>query len=216
MQLTDSEVIEAIRQGNERVFEQVFRKYYASLCQYANSILKDSEDAEEVVQNLFCTWWEKRVFVDINVSIKAYLYRSVHNHCLNRVKHLKIQDTYRQHNADVLEQTQVSATDQLQYNELQQQLQQAIDRLPEQCRLVFRLSRFEELKYAEIAEQLGISVKTVENQIGKALKILRTQLADFLTIGLVLALSWMLSFNQTIQPRFNHKVVDVTNGYVGK
>ena len=183
MQLTDSEVVEAIRQGNERVFEQVFRKHYASLCHYANSFLKDQDDAEEVVQNVFCTWWEKRVFLDINISLKSYLYRAVHNHCLNRIKHLKIQDTYRQHNAEVLEQTQVSATEHLEHSDLENRLRKAIERLPEQCRLIFRLSRFEELKYAEIADQLGISVKTVENQIGKALKILRVQLADFLMIG---------------------------------
>lgn len=217
MQLTDSEAIEAIRQGNERVFEQIFRKHYASLCHYARSILKDPDDAEEIVQNVFCTWWEKRVFIDINISLKSYLYRAVHNHALNRIKHLKVQDTYRQHNAEVLEQTEVTATDTLQHNELQQQLGKAIDRLPEQCRLIFRLSRFEELKYAEIAEQLGISVKTVENQIGKALKILRTQLADFLTVSLVLALSFSLSFRKSATPpQAKEWMVEVTNGFVGK
>lgn len=189
MQLTDSEWIEDIRRGDEQAFERLFRTYYAPLCNYANTFLKDHDDAEEMVQNFFVTLWERRVFIEINSSLKSYLYRAVHNHCLNRLKHLNIQETYRQHNAGVLEQTHESATNHLYASELQRQLDKAIERLPEQCRVAFKLSRFEELKYSEIAEQLGISVKTVENQIGKALKILRIQLADYLPIMLL----WMLN-----------------------
>jgi RNA polymerase sigma-70 factor (family 1) len=192
VQSTDTEWIEAIRQGDERAFERVFRTYYTPLCHYAATFLKDPDDAEEMVQNFFVTLWERKAFIEINVSLKSYLYRSVHNHCLNRLKHLKIQDTYRQHNATVIEQSPTSATDRLYAIELQRQLDRAIERLPEQCRAIFKMSRFDELKYSEIAEQLGLSVKTVENQIGKALKILRSQLADYLPIVVVWVLNLIL------------------------
>jgi RNA polymerase sigma-70 factor (ECF subfamily) len=186
LQLTDSDILTAIRQGNERVFEVVFRKHYQALCNYGFGLLKDMDDAEEIVQGIFMKFWEQREEIEITVSLKSYLYRAVHNTCLNRIKHLKIQDTYRQHVGDFLELNHDSATDELYKNELEQRIAVAIDKLPEQCRLIFRMSRFEELKYQEIADQLQLSIKTVENQIGKALKILRTELADYLPILVLL------------------------------
>lgn len=186
MQLTEQEIVGAIRQGNERIFEVVFRKYYQSLCNYANSMLKELDEAEEIVQNLFSGIWEKRTDLEINVSLKSYLYRAVHNHCLNRIKHLKIREEYQQYADNYYETSYESVNQIVIKNELERKIHEAIDKLPEQCRLIFRLSRFEELKYHEIAEQLGISPKTVENQVGKALKILRTELAEYLPLIILL------------------------------
>ncbi len=185
MQLTEKEIFIAIREGNERIFEEVFRKYYQSLCHYANNILKDSDEAEEIVQNLFFSLWEKRASLEINISLKSYLYRSVHNHCLNRIKHLKIREEYVQYSNNYYENSYESVNQAVMGNELEAKIKAAIEKLPEQCRLVFKMSRFEELKYNEIAEQLGISVKTVENQIGKALKVLRAELIDYLPLILL-------------------------------
>jgi RNA polymerase sigma-70 factor (family 1) len=191
LQLTDSDILLAIQQGNERVFEVVFRKHYQSLCNYACGILKDMDDSEEIVQQIFTKLWEQRAEIEITVSLKSYLYRAVHNTCLNRIKHLKIQDTYRQYMGDFLENNHDSVTDILDGKELEQRIADAIEKLPEQCKLIFRMSRFEELKYQEIADQLGLSVKTIENQIGKALKILRSELKDYLPllIGLLPSLT---------------------------
>jgi RNA polymerase sigma-70 factor (ECF subfamily) len=186
VQLTEQEIVGAIRQGNDRIFEVVFRKYYQSLCNYANSMLKELDEAEEIVQNLFSGIWEKRADLEINVSLKSYLYRAVHNHCLNRIKHLKIREEYQQYADNYYETSYESVNQIVIKNELERKIDEAIERLPEQCRLIFRLSRFEELKYHEIAEQLGISPKTVENQIGKALKILRTELAEYLPLLILL------------------------------
>lgn len=180
LQLTDTDILEAIRQGNERVFEVVFRKHYQALCNYAFGLLKDMDDAEEIVQGMFLKLWDQRQDLEITVSLKSYLYRAVHNTCLNRIKHLKIQDNYRQHVGDFLENNHVSATAELFKAELEARIAEAIEKLPEQCRLIFRMSRFEELKYQEIANELHLSIKTVENQIGKALKILRQELAEYL------------------------------------
>ncbi len=185
MQLSEQEIVGAIRQGNERIFEETFRKYYQSLCNYANSILKEMDEAEEVVQNLFLSIWEKRNDLEINISLKSYLYRAVHNHCLNRIKHLKIREEYQQYATNFYDASYESVSQTVMKNELEQKIEEAIRKLPEQCRLIFRMSRFEELKYHEIAEQLELSPKTVENQIGKALKILRVELAEYLPLIII-------------------------------
>ncbi|MEY4539865.1 MAG: hypothetical protein RLZZ306_1622 [Bacteroidota bacterium] len=182
IQIPDSEILLAIRQGNERVYETIFRKHYQALCNYACGILKDMDDAEEVVQSIFLKLWEQRESIEINVSLKSYLYRAVHNTCLNRLKHLKIQDTYRQYVGDYLEDTFDSATEIMDKNELENRIAEALEKLPDQCRIIFKMSRFEELKYQEIANKLGLSIKTIENQIGKALRIMRTELSDYLPV----------------------------------
>lgn len=183
--LSEQEIIGAIREGNEHIFEEIFRKYYQSLCNYANSILKEMDEAEEVVQNLFLSIWEKRNDLEINISLKSYLYRAVHNHCLNRIKHLKVREEYQQYAVNFYDASYESVSQTVMKNELETKIEEAIKKLPEQCRLIFRMSRFEELKYHEIAEQLELSPKTVENQIGKALKILRVELAEYLPLIIV-------------------------------
>ncbi len=183
--LSEQEIIGAIKEGNERIFEETFRKYYQSLCNYANSILKEMDEAEEVVQNLFLSIWEKRSDLEISISLKSYLYRAVHNHCLNRIKHLKVREEYQQYAVNFYDASYESVSQTVMKNELETKIEEAIKKLPEQCRLIFRMSRFEELKYHEIAEQLELSPKTVENQIGKALKILRVELAEYLPLIII-------------------------------
>jgi RNA polymerase sigma-70 factor (ECF subfamily) len=126
--------------------------------------------------------WERTQTLTISGSIAAYLYRAVNNESLNYLKHLKVRSQHqlfvRQRNE---ESTAGVATD-VQVKELELKLRQALNELPEQCRTVFQLSRFEELRYREIADRLQISVKTVENQIGKALKLLRAKLSDFMIL----------------------------------
>ncbi|WP_234734192.1 RNA polymerase sigma-70 factor [Tellurirhabdus bombi] len=182
MQIADQDIVAAIRQGDESLFEKVFRQYYSVLCQYANTFLKDWDDAEETVQAVFLTIWEKRENLDIQVSLKSYLYRAVHNRCLNRLRHVAVQAEYQQQAAYDGIQSAETPTQTLIADELSVRLQEAIQQLPTQCRLIFEMSRFEELKYQEIADRLGLSIKTVENQIGKALRILRTELADYLPL----------------------------------
>jgi RNA polymerase sigma-70 factor (family 1) len=177
---TDPDVVNAIRQGDEKAFEQTFRKYYERLCHYACSLLKDEDESEEVVQTVFFTIWEKRADLEITLSLKSYLYRAVHNHCLNRFKHATVRDAHREYTEYFIAQSQDSVTEAIHASELEERIEEAISTLPQQCQKAFRMSRFEELKYQEIADHLGISVKTVENQIGKALKILRIQLAAYL------------------------------------
>jgi len=109
----------------------------------------------------------------------------VRNACLNVIKHEKIKQKYAGEEIASAARSHDSVTNFMASNELEYRIKMALEELPEQCRIVFKLSRFEELKYAEIAEQLNISVKTVENHMGKALRIMREQLKDYLPIILV-------------------------------
>jgi len=188
LELTDKHILECLREGDEGVFESFFKTYYERLCNYANTILDDMDESEEMVQNAFLTLWEKRGTIEVHTSLKSYLYRAVYNSSLNRVKHLKVQKKHDSWYKQVATVEHENASEGLIENELDGMIQRAIDQLPPQCKTVFRLSRFENLSYSEIAQQLGISVKTVENHIIKALRTLREKLKDYLPliIGLLL------------------------------
>ncbi|TDO19600.1 RNA polymerase sigma-70 factor [Pedobacter duraquae] len=173
---------------NAQNFEEVYLEHYAALHRYAYAILYEDDMADELVQQVFVKILEKKQSFQIHVSVKAYLYRSVHNECLNYLKHEKVKKGYQEHSVGKKQYAE-SASKNLQYKELEQQLSKSINALPEQCRTIFQLSRFEELKYAEIALQLGLSVKTIENQISKALKRLRNDLADYLPLLLFILIN---------------------------
>ncbi len=168
----------------------IFRTYYQPLCNYAYSFLNDRDEAEEVVQASFITVWEKRNSMDIESSFKSYLYRMVRNSCLNVIKHEKVKQQHSNYQVAFGENSHEPVSQAVLKTELENKIQEAMKTLPEQCRLVFQLSRFEELKYSEIAEQLQISVKTVENHMGKALKIMREQLKDYLPLFLIFMKDW--------------------------
>jgi RNA polymerase sigma-70 factor (ECF subfamily) len=170
---------------DEKAFEQLFRNLYEPLCQSANTILNDRDESEETVQHVFITLWEKRRQMEMILSVKSYLYQAVRNASLNRIRHAKVKQLYIKEHLMVSPSAEPAVNIPLR-NELQEQIQQAIESLPEQCRIIFKLSRFEEMKYAEIAEQLGISVKTVENQMGKALRVMREKLKDYLILVILI------------------------------
>jgi len=167
---------------DDAVFERLFKEHFKALHAYANVMLRDEILAEEMVQNVFLKLWEKRDDVSVEISVKAYLYKMVHNACLNHFKHSKTKARYEDYATHNMAGESDNATKQLELRELEERISEAMNDLPQQCRLIFQMSRFEELKYKEIAEQLGLSIKTVENQMGKALKLMRARLADFLPI----------------------------------
>lgn len=168
---------------SELEFEQLFKEHFKSLYAYAFTILKNEAIAEETVQNVFYKIWEKKVPGNIQTSLKAYLYKAVYHESLNHLKHQKIKARYQVH---IMQQTNnhndQGASRKILVKELEEKLRDAMNALPRQCRTIFQMSRFDGLKYQEIADQLGISVKTVENQMGKALKQLRVKLIDYLPI----------------------------------
>jgi RNA polymerase sigma-70 factor (family 1) len=188
VQLIERQTFTSFDLENEEAFEQLFRTHYPRLCAFAATFLKDKEEAEEIVQTMFCRLWEQRESLDITISVQAYLFRAVRNASLNQIKKTQIRDAYKVMNLEELNNNPEFQPDRTTEKELSKRIEKAIADLPEQCRLVFKLSRFEELKYKEIAEQLNISIKTVENQMGKALKRLRLELTDFLAILLLIFL----------------------------
>ena len=165
---------------DDDAFKQMFKAHFKALHAYASVMLHYDSYAEEIVQGMFLKLWEKRENLNIQTSIKAYLYKCVHNDCLNYLNHKKIELKYQDHASFTMNGESGRTSDKLEMGELQARLSEALNELPEQCRTIFQMSRFEELKYREIADQLGLSIKTVENQMGKALKILRLKLVDFL------------------------------------
>lgn len=185
MDLAEQKMIVSVREGSENAFEMIFRTYYQPLCRYAYSFLNDKEEAEEVVQSTFIQIWEKKAGMDIQSSLKSYLYRMVRNACLNVIKHEKVKQQHAVYTVAFGESTHESVHEAVAGKELELKIFEAMKHLPDQCRTVFQLSRFEELKYAEIAEQLQISVKTVENQMGKALRIMREHLKEYLPLLLL-------------------------------
>ena len=186
MQLIEKQVVTSFKIDDESSFEQLFRVYYPRLCAFAGTLLDDRSEAEEVVQTMFCRLWEQRTSLEVTSSVQAYLFRAVRNASLNQIKKTQIRDAYKVMNLDNLNQNPDFQPDRITESALSQRIEKAIADLPEQCRLVFKLSRFEEMKYKDIAEHLNISIKTVENQMGKALKRLRLDLVDFLCFVVVL------------------------------
>ena len=190
MPLQENELANALQKGDEIVFEKVFKDYYERLCNYANTFVNDMDEAEEMVQSTFLALWEKRENIDIHTSVKSYLYQAVHNQSINKIKHYHVRQVhseYVKHHGDF---GTYDSSQNILGEELEKQINTAIESLPPQCQTVFKLSRFENLTYAEIAQQLDISVKTIENHMGKALRIMREQLKDYLPV-----LLWFLFRN---------------------
>jgi RNA polymerase sigma-70 factor (ECF subfamily) len=169
-----------IKNGNEKAFNGAFDLYYTSLCFFTDNILHDFDLSRSVVQQVFVDMWVKREKLQV-VSLKAYLFQSARNAALDVLKHKKAESKY----LAMLDQSEKeSMTDWIENAELADRINKAIDKLPEKCRQIFILCRFEELKYAEVAERLNISVKTVEMQVSIALKKLRNDLSEYQSINL--------------------------------
>jgi RNA polymerase sigma-70 factor (ECF subfamily) len=181
--ITDSDKVKllALKQGDEKVFESVFREFYAPLCVHARRYLIDPDVAEEVVQDMFFKMWERRDAIVINTSLVAYLFKSVTNHALNHIKYQTHALKYQEYiGFRVDEYHSVSAHDALVHADLEKQLIGLVKSMPEKRRMIFEMSRLEGLKYHDIAEKLGISIKTVEVQMSKALEFMREKLRDYL------------------------------------
>lgn len=173
--------------GSREAFEKLFREHYAVLCAYASRYLPDVTAAEEAVQEVMFRLWVNREKIAIESSSRSYLFRAVRNEALNQLKHRQVR---QQHLGAVLQAGEIhgrSAEEEMMTTELAEKIRAAIDRLPPGRKQVFLLSRYEGLSNAEIAARLGISVKTIENQMTAALRSLRLDLREYLPV-----LLWLL------------------------
>ena len=191
--LNDS-LLHSIRSGDEQAFERLFKDQYPALCGYARKYLEDVDQAEEVVQEMFFNFWQKKDKLDVTISIEAYLFRSVRNSCLNYLKHLKIREEHRLATNQEIRIKEQEIHDNVVALELQERIEDVIEQLPPERKKIFKMSRYEELKYKEIADKLNLSVKTVEAQMGKALKYLRLHLAEYLSVFIIFIIEILINF----------------------
>jgi RNA polymerase sigma-70 factor (ECF subfamily) len=177
---SDAELLLRLRNGDERALEAVFRAHYASMCNVVRRIVFAPDVAEELVQDVFFKLWRKREDLSEIDALKTYLVRAARNTALNHLRRQKLEQAHGEREAIKGEPvTGDTGEDAAATAELEQAVQAAVDRLPPRCREVFMLSRDGGLTYQEIATELGISIKTVETQMGRALKSLRLALSDF-------------------------------------
>ena len=189
MEQSSTAIIRSLAPKSEAAFEHLFKMHFRGLHAYAITILKDEAMAEEIVQNVFFKVWEKRQLLEIETSPKAYLYKAVYHDCLNYIKHKKVKSAHAMHVVRQSNEQVENASGKVLMGELRARIHTAMNGLPEQCRTIFQMSRFEGLKYQEIADEMGLSVKTVENQMGKALKLLRIKLVEFLPLFILSLIS---------------------------
>lgn len=172
-------LVERLRAGDRDAFEEVFRANYGRLADYARGLVGSQDAAEDVVQEVFVTLWTKRGSVSSPDNLVAYLFRSVRNRGLNFLRHQRLVTDFRSRKAAEGVPQAAPADREAVDAEIAEALAAAVDALPPRCREVFQLSRERGLTYPEIAETLGISIKTVETQMGRALKAIRARLAMF-------------------------------------
>jgi RNA polymerase sigma-70 factor (ECF subfamily) len=177
MGLADLSVQRKIQNGDIKEFELLFKKYYEPLCHYATSIVKDVDIAEEIVQEFFYGYWKNRESLSIQLSLNAYLYRSIKNSSLSFIRQKNVRQRYAEKvKSEVNEAAMVTVEDEIVAEELSKVIDDTLRQLPERCSKIFQMSRFEGKKYQEIADFFAISIKTVEADMGKALHQFRENL----------------------------------------
>jgi len=174
----DNETIRRIREGDAGQFESLFRSSYVTLVRYARTLIKDHDTAEEIVQDLFFRIWQDKEKIKIESSLNGYLFRAVHNRCLHYIEHRKVVEKHAEEMSYRQPETAENPAEILNHKELQNRIASILERLPERCGMIFCMNRFEGLKYTEIAEKLSLSVKTVESNMGRALKEFRKELRE--------------------------------------
>ncbi|WP_099464825.1 RNA polymerase sigma-70 factor [Parabacteroides provencensis] len=183
--VSDEEIIIQIKNGNMTAFKSLFDSVYFQLYFHCRKFVPDSEDAKDLLQNVFLRFWEKRSEIDIHTSLNAYLFRSVQNECLNYIRSNRITTTLEEGLPDNIRNdfnnNEPSPFSDLAILEIEKIVENTIDKLPDQCKSIFKLSRINGLKNQEIADKLTISVRTVDTQIYRALKILKDKLKDYMS-----------------------------------
>lgn len=193
----DTQDFISISQGNKDAFERLFKKYYRPLCEYARSVLGDSELSEDVVQEVFIYFWNNRHTINIHLSVKSYLYTAVRHGALNILKKQLIERRHSPQLTEFVEFLQTSDYSEEEQTEINH-IRSVMEELPKQCLKVFLMSALEEKKYNEIAEELGISVNTVKTHITKAYRLIRGKISsDMRLVLLVLSAKSLSDLQQT-------------------
>ena len=189
----DFEILQLLRKGDEVSIKIIFNEYYKGLCLYAESLIKNKQKAEEIVEDIFIYLWLNSKTIKIYSSLKNYLFRSVHNNC---IKYLKKQNTellihgdwdYLTKDKEILEPNCLSyPISNLIVKELEEKAKDILKELPEKCKKIYSLNRYENLNYSEIAKKLNITVGTVKTQMSRAFSRFREGLAEYIPVLLLL------------------------------
>ena len=182
---TDSELAEKIRTGDAGAFEDLFRKYCQKLIHFSRRYVRDTQIAESLVQDVYLRIWQSREKLDPKSNIKSYLFTAVKNQALKHLRHAKV-ELQGEESITMYDEPVKTPEDELSEGEIAAAIHRAIEKLPESRKQIFKMSRYDSLTYSEIAEVQGISIKTVETQMGRALKFLRESLGHLLSILLIL------------------------------
>ncbi|BAX82021.1 RNA polymerase sigma-70 factor [Labilibaculum antarcticum] len=174
-------ILKNIQSGNLQEFEKLFREYYPLLCHYALRFVRDTNQSEEIVQELFCQLWENRKTLKIHTSLKAYLYKATYFNSLQVLRKRGVKKKYQEYIKNNKQENSLPI-DSVEEKDIHNIVNRTLTNLPDRCSQIFKMSRFEGLKYQEIADKLSISVKTVEANMGKALKAFRKSLKDYIGI----------------------------------
>lgn len=177
--ITDQCLAESIKNSNQGVFELVFNFYYSGLVVYADQIIKNTSVSEDIVQSVFMKLWETRETIEIR-SFRSYFIQCVKNRCIDHLRSQQVKDRFNNRTPEPIQ--LILDEDLWTKTELTDLIEKSVESLPPRCREIFRMSRYENLKIADIADKLGISKRTVETQISKSLKILRIKLIDYLSL----------------------------------
>ena len=190
-----------IRGGDIFAFEKLFKKYYKNLCLFAEYYVREKAMAEEIVGNFFTNLWDKRKKVEVKESVKSYFFKSIYNQCIKYLEHLKVMKKYEDYARNILENKELFSPSSDNYplanlisKEIEEEIENAINQLPEKCREIFCLCRFENMSYEEVALKLNISINTIRTQMSRALEKLRESLKDYLPLLLILISNYMILF----------------------
>lgn len=172
----ETEVLKQLKLGQHEAMDYLFDNYYNMMCNKALSYVKNSNRAEDIVQDVLLNIWKKRTEINIHSTFKGYLLKSVTNRALNYVRDKKRPTSEL---TDQIMDKSLSIEEEMYYSETEQMILEYIDTLPPRCRQIFIMNRIDQMKYKEISHELGISIKTVEHHVAKALRFMREQLAGF-------------------------------------
>jgi RNA polymerase sigma-70 factor (ECF subfamily) len=171
-------LFQRVRNDDYTAFEKIFKAHYRPLCSYSNRLVISPQLAEEIVDDVFFNLWENRKKIHITSSFQSYLVVAIRNRSLDCIRKSKGEKRYVLEHAERVQCKQSIAHEVMVYEELCHHIDIAVKNLPEQCRVVYQMSRDQELSYREIARTLNISIKTVDTQIGRALKYIRKAIAS--------------------------------------
>ena len=176
----DADLAKLVSLNDHIAYTEIFERYWAVMLQHATKLLKDEDEAVDLVQDLFINLWVKRSSIEITTSVKSYLYTAVRNRIISKIRHTKVHEGYLDSLTQLIEKGDFVTDQQVRFKELASQIEKEVALLPPRQREVFELSRNEGLSHAQIAAALNISNETVKKQINKALKTLKVKLDAYL------------------------------------